>query len=109
MFMASAASWADTVQTVVIDGTVTDGFVNTLAFEGDNVTMTFADGTVRTADMSLVSIDLRYDDTSAITDVTPADNGLKRVYTISGQYVGTLTEGLSRGLYIVDGKKIVIY
>lgn len=59
--------------------------------------------------MSLVSIDLRYDDTSAITDVTPVDNGLKRVYTISGQYVGTLTEGLSRGLYIVDGKKIVIY
>lgn len=107
--MASAAAWADTGQTVVIDGAVTDGFVNTLTFEGDNVTMTFADGTVRTADMSLVSIDLIYDDPSAITDVTAADNSQKRVYTISGQYVGTSTEGLARGLYIVGGKKTVIY
>lgn len=109
--MASAAAWADTGQTVTIDGTVVAKFANGLTFEGDNVIITFEDGTSRKADMSLVSIDLTYDGTSgpsAITEVKTGGEAATRVYTISGQYVGTSTEGLARGLYIVGGKKIVI-
>lgn len=30
------------------------------------------------------------------------------VYTITGQYVGTSTEGLKPGLYVLDGKKIIV-
>ena len=110
LFMASAAAWADTGQTVTIDGTVVAKFANGLTFEGDNVIITFEDGTSQTADMSLVSIDLTYDGggQTAITEVKTGGEAATRVYTISGQYVGTSTEGLARGLYIVGGKKIVI-
>lgn len=35
----------------------------------------------------------------------PADN---RVYDLSGRCLGTSTEGLARGIYIVNGKKIAV-
>lgn len=38
-------------------------------------------------------------------DTTPVRKG---VYTLSGQRVGESTEGLSAGVYIVDGKKVVV-
>ena len=110
MALAGQTAWADTGQTVTVDGTVVSGFVSRLTFEGDNVVLTFDGGTVQTADMSLVSIDLTYTDDgpSAITEVnTPADNTV-RVYTISGQYAGNTIDGLARGLYIVNGKKVII-
>lgn len=108
LIMGATASWADMGQTVTIDGTVVAKFANGLTFDGDNVILTFEDGTSQTADMSLVSIDLTYD-ASAITEVTTGSEAATRVYTISGQYVGTTTEGLPGGLYIVGGKKTIIH
>ena len=31
-----------------------------------------------------------------------------RVFTISGQYIGTKTEGLAKGIYIVNGRKFIV-
>lgn len=35
-------------------------------------------------------------------------NKTKRVYSINGQYMGSLTDGLQPSVYIVDGKKVLI-
>ena len=40
--------------------------------------------------------------------VTAADNNSNAVYSISGQYVGTTTENLPKGIYITNGKKIMV-
>lgn len=37
-----------------------------------------------------------------------ANNNKKGVYSLTGQYLGKDTAGLSRGIYIVDGKKVRI-
>lgn len=100
--------FADTEQTVTVNGTPVSRFVTGLAFSGDNVTMTFDDNTTQTEDMSLVNIVLNYG-TSGIESVQVADKVTDgKVYSISGQYVGNTTKGLQKGIYIVNGKKIVI-
>ena len=38
-------------------------------------------------------------------DVAPLSG---KVYNVKGQYVGNSVEGLSKGIYIVKGKKIVV-
>lgn len=44
----------------------------------------------------------------ATDDAENVINGNSRVYNISGQYVGNSLEGLSKGIYIVNGKKYVV-
>lgn len=101
---------ADTGETVTIGDTVVGKFVTRLTFSGDDVVLNFDDGTSQTADMSLVSISLTYDNgtESSITDVTAPADVPTRIYSVSGQYVGNSTDGLSKGLYIVNGKKIIV-
>ncbi len=41
-------------------------------------------------------------------DGVPQLTGKSRVYNLSGQYMGNNTAGLPRGVYIVDGRKIVV-
>ncbi len=104
---------ADTEQTVYVNGAPVEGFVTELTFSGDNVIMMFDDATSLTEDMSLVKIDLAYSDDDTPTGISEVGAGsetntVKRVYTLGGQYVGTSTEGLPAGLYIVNGKKQLI-
>ena len=112
--LSGGVAFADTEQTVYVNGQETGGFVTSLTFSGNNVTMTFEDETSLTEDMSFVSIDLTYnDDTSGITEVETADKQRNNriytisVYTISGQFVGTSKENLPAGIYIVNGKKFI--
>lgn len=107
--LSGGVAFADTEQTVYANGQETGGFVTSLTFSGNNVTMTFEDETSLTEDMSFVSIDLTYnDDTSGITEVETADKQRNnRIYTISGQFVGTSKENLPAGIYIVNGKKFI--
>jgi hypothetical protein len=35
------------------------------------------------------------------------DGGL-RIYNLGGQFMGTSTVGLNKGVYIVNGKKVVV-
>lgn len=108
--LSGGVAMADTEQTVTVNGEAIDSFITELTFNGDQVTMKFEDGSTRIEDMSLVSIALTYSDTSTgITEIETDDQStVKRVYTISGQYVGTSTEGLPQGIYIVNGKKTIV-
>lgn len=107
--LSGGVAFADTEQTVYVNGQETGGFVTSLTFSGNNVTMTFEDRHSLTEDMLLVSIDLTYnDDTSGITEVETTDKQRNnRIYTISGQFVGTSKENLPAGIYIVNGKKFI--
>ena len=54
------------------------------------------------------------DDATAVKAIDMLDGeaqvvgGDTRVYSISGQYMGNSTDGLSKGVYIVGGRKIVV-
>ena len=58
--------------------------------------------------MSLVTLSFTYQTTgiSQIEDIKKALQG--KVYDLQGQCVGTSLKGLSKGVYIVNGKKIII-
>lgn len=105
----STAVNADNGQTVYIGGSAVDKYATQLTFDGNNVVLTFEDGTTQTADMATVSINLTYNsDPSGIENVINDCKTEGMVFSISGQYLGNSTEKLSKGLYIIDGKKVVI-
>lgn len=107
--LSGSVACADTGQTVRVNGSVIDKFVTELTFSGDNITMIFSDGT-QTEDMSLVTIDLTYTDDTT-TSVYEFENKNTqdnlRVYNLNGQYAGNSLEGLAKGVYVVNGKKVV--
>ena len=106
--MLSVATFADNKQTVKIDGQVIDKTVTEITFDGDNVVLQYSDNTSGQADMSLVTLSFSYQTTgiSQIEDIKKALQG--KVYDLQGQCVGTSPKGLSKGVYIVNGKKIII-
>ena len=106
--MLSMATFADNKQTVKIDGQVIDKTVTEITFDGDNVVLQYSDNTSDQADMSLVTLSFSYQTTgiSQIEDLKKALQG--KVYDLQGQSFGTSLKGLSRGVYIVNGKKIII-
>ena len=61
------------------------------------------------ADMSLVTLSFTYQTTgiSQIEDIKKALQG--KVYNLLGQCVGSFPfQGLSKGVYIINGKKVII-
>jgi len=95
------------VQEVLIDNQVVAKEVTKITFEGDNAVLTFADNTQQTADMESVVINFSYNPTG-IGRVN--DNAVKdqKVYNLTGMHVKNTTDGLKKGVYVVDGKKKMI-
>lgn len=62
-----------------------------------------ADASINTAFFEVVG-----EDVTAIDGVPVMTAKQGAVYTVQGQYVGERLEGLSKGVYIVNGKKVVI-
>lgn len=107
--LSGGTMYAETEQTVIINGTEIDKFVSNLTFNGNNVTLQFDDNTSLTEDMSKVSISLSYENTTGITNITSMDNsGQSKVYNLNGQYMGKDANALNKGVYIINGKKTVI-
>lgn len=107
--LSGGTMYAETEQTVIINGTEIDKFVSNLTFNGNNVTLQFDDNTSQTEDMSKVSISLSYENTTGITNITSMDNsGMSKVYNLNGQYMGKDANALNKGVYIINGKKTVI-
>lgn len=107
--LSGGTMYAETEQTVIINGTEIDKFVSNLTFNGNNVTLQFDDNTSQTEDMSKVSISLSYENTTGITNITSMDNsGKSKVYNLNGQYMGKDANALNIGVYIINGKKTVI-
>jgi len=107
--LSGGTMYAETEQTVIINGTEIDKFVSNLTFNGNNVTLQFDDNTSLTEDMSKVCISLSYENTTGITNITSMDNsGKSKVYNLNGQYMGKDANALNKGVYIINGKKTVI-
>lgn len=106
--MLSTAVFAGSKQTVKIDGQVIEKTVSEITFDGDNVVLQYADNTSDQADMSLVALSFTYQTTgiSQVEDIKKALQG--KVYNLQGQYVGKSPKGLSKGVYIINGKKVII-
>lgn len=100
---------ADNKQTITIDGAQVNKTVTQLTFDGDNVILTYSDETTETQDMSLVKLAFEWDPTTGINRIDAGNKVLAgKVFNLNGQLVGTSTEGLSKGIYIVNGKKVII-
>lgn len=106
--MLSTAVFAGSKQTVKIDGRGIEKTVSEITFDGDNVVLQYADNTSDQADMSLVTLSFTYQTTgiSQVEDIKKALRG--KVYNLQGQYVGSSLQGLSKGVYIINGKKVII-
>lgn len=106
--MLSTAVFAGSKQTIKIDGQIIEKTVSEITFDGDNVVLQYADNTSDQADMSLVTLSFTYQTTgiSQVEDIKKALRG--KVYNLQGQYVGSSLQGLSKGVYIINGKKVII-
>ena len=106
--MLSTAVFAGSKQTVKIDGQVIEKTVSEITFDGDNVVLQYSDNTSDQADMSLVTLSFTYQTTgiSQIEDIKKALQG--KVYNLLGQCVGKSPTGLSKGVYIINGKKVIL-
>lgn len=107
--MLSAAVFAGSKQTVKIDGQVIDKTVSEITFDGDNVVLQYSDNTSDNGDMSLVTLSFSYSTTTGISQVEGIKQALQgKVYNLQGQCVGSSLQGLSKGVYIINGKKVII-
>lgn len=107
--LLSVNAFAENKQTVTIGGQAVGKTVKEITFDGDNVILSYSDNTSDTKDMSLVSLAFTYDGTTGIDQVETTKKALQgKVFNLNGQYVGTSTEGLAKGVYIVNGKKVII-
>ena len=106
--MLSTAVFADNKQTVTIDGQVIEQTISEITFDGDNVVLHYADNTSAPEDMSLVTLSFSYT-TTGISQVEGIKKVLQgKVYNLQGQCVGSSLQGLSKGVYIINGKKVII-
>ena len=107
--MLSTAVFAGNKQTVRIDGQVIEKTVSEITFDGDNVVLYYADNPSDTEDMSLVTLSFSYSTTTGISQVEGIKQALQgKVFNLQGQCVGSSLQGLSKGIYIVNGKKVII-
>ena len=107
--MLSTAVFAGSKQTVKIDGQLIEKTVSEITFDGDNVVLHYADNSSDDqADMSSVTLSFTYQ-TTGISQVEGIKQALQgKVYNLQGQYVGSSLQGLSKGVYIINGKKVII-
>ena len=85
--------------------------ITRISFSGDNVILTFSDGTTSTVtDMSTVTID--FSNVTSIDDRVKLTQQLglegKPVYDLSGRLVGKSAATLKKGVYVIDGKKVTV-
>ncbi len=105
MFCLSVAAMADDVQKIDVSK------VSKITFEGDNVVITYNNGTATTtADMATVVLDFSsatgIDERVAITEKEGLEG--KAVYDLNGQQVGNSAARLAKGVYIINGKKVIV-
>ena len=106
--MLSTAVFAGNKQTVTIEGQVIEKTISEITFDGDNVVLHYADNSSDQADMSLVTLSFSYT-TTGISQVEGIKKALQgKVYNLQGQCVGSSLQGLSKGVYIINGKKVII-
>ena len=100
---------ADDGQTVTIGGNAVNKTVNKITFDGDVITLHYKDGGTQNVDMGDTDVVISFDVTpSGIFKPEVNTQNDRRVYNLSGQYMGDSLNALPAGLYIVNGKKVII-
>ena len=103
-------SWAKGEQTITINGLTIGKSAKKITFSGEKAMITYADGSKQTENMGLIQLSFTYSTNGGIKKIETTGQKLvdSRVYNLNGQYVGTTLNGLSKGVYIVNGKKVVV-
>ena len=103
-------SWAKGEQTITINGLTIGKSAKKITFSGEKAMITYADGSKQTENMGLIQLSFTYSTNGGIKNIETTGQKLvdTRVYNLNGQYVGTTLNGLSKGVYIVNGKKVVV-
>jgi len=98
--------------TALADGGPIDGkTVKRITFDGAQVTIEYNNGTATTtSDMSEVVIDMSNAASIEEREALSKQYGVegKPVYNLQGQQVGSSAARLEKGVYIIDGKKVII-
>ena len=108
--LMSLGVMADDVQTVTVGGTTVNKTVTQITFSGDDVVLHFSDNSTQTAGMD-ADVKIAFDLSATYIEAANAQRstpGTKGIYNLRGQYMGETTDGLATGIYIVNGKKVVI-
>ena len=108
--LLSFVAVADDVQTVTIGDAPVDKTVRQITFSGDDITLLFSDNSTQTADMDdevKITFKLSTTNLESINAQLSTFNS-QRVYDLRGRYMGESLDGLRAGVYIVNGKKVVI-
>lgn len=102
--------WAKGEQTITINGLTIGKSAKKITFSGEKAMIVYADGSKQTENMGLIQLSFTYSTNGGIKKIETTDQKLvdTRVYNLNGQYVGTTLNGLSKGVYIVNGKKVVV-
>jgi len=81
-----------------------------ITFDGDKVVLHYKDGTTASKEMAEVTIDFStatgIEERMAITKKAGLED--KAVYNMAGQQVGNSAARLTKGVYLIDGKKVII-
>lgn len=103
---------ADNKVTIFVNGDVwADGKELTgMTFTDDKVSLAVIGESELTEDIVNVRLHFDYEPSTGIQGVGCEQLASKdtKVYNLNGQWVGNSTEGLVKGVYIVDGKKVMI-
>lgn len=103
-------SWAKGEQTITINGLTIGKSAKKITFSGEKAMIVYADGSKQTENMGLIQLSFTYSTNGGIKKIETTGQKLvdTRVYNLNGQYVGATLNGLSKGVYIVNGKKVVV-
>lgn len=109
--LTSLSASADINEELTINGQPVEKFVTQIAFEGDNVVLTFDDQSQQKEDMATVVINLSYGDAdpTAVNSVKGEREEVETtLYNLAGQRINSNGSPLSKGIYIKNGKKLMI-
>lgn len=107
MLGMNAQAQTETKQTVLVNGVTIDKTVRKLTFDGDQVVLSYGDNTTQRADMSQVSISFVYTSTG-IAEMVSTDARERKVFNLNGQFMGEDVRSLPKGVYIINGQKVII-
>ena len=98
---------ADDVQTVTIGGKPVDKTVKIMTFDGDNVILHYTDNSTETQDMA-EDIKIAFNLSTAIEHLGTDTMKDEKVYDLRGRCLGDNLQNLPAGVYIQNGKKVIV-
>ena len=97
-----------TGQTLTVNNEKVERIVSEIRLDGNNAILLFTDGSRMTADMRLVTLTMSYNETTGISSLNMKDkDGKVKVYDLQGRRIDNSQQPKAKGLYIMNGKKVV--